>query len=108
MSMTTARITRTCATLAAAAALALGLTGCGGPADQIDRDGRFTVGTDILAGGWRITAPEGTRGKPCTFVVINPDGSLVDTGPAGGAEGIPLADGQALNTLHCGTWTKVR
>lgn len=107
MSMTTNPITRTCTALVAAAALALALTGCGGPADQIDHDGRYTVGADIQAGGWRITAPEGTRGKPCTFAVINPDGSLMDTGPAGGAAGIPLADGQALNTLHCGTWTKV-
>lgn len=107
MSMTTNRITRTAAALAAVAALGLGLTGCGGPADTITTDGRFTVGADIEAGGWRITTPEGTRGKPCTFAVINTDGSLVDTGPAGGAAGIPLADGQALNTLHCGTWTKV-
>jgi len=77
------------------------------PAPTID-DGTWTVGVDLPAGKYRVTA---NVGSGCYWKITksgtNGEDIIANDIPGGGRPTVTVKAGQDFSTTECGTWTKI-
>ena len=78
------------------------------PAGTTIEDGTWTVGVDLKAGKYRVTA---NVSSDCYWAIYksgtNGENIIANDIPGGGRPTVTLKVGQDFNTSNCGTWKKI-